>query len=144
MEASRRTAGHSHFQIPVMPASESTRLMLLKKFVILAKAFFKGGGKQQARLWLVALLGLCIAVGVVQIFLSYAMRDVITALAQRDHAGWVLGLWRFVAICFVSVPVGVFYRYSQERLSLAWRRWLTQHLIARYFFNHAYNRNRAS
>ena len=54
------------------------------------------------------------------------------------------GLWKFVGICFVSVPVGVFYRYSQERLSLAWRRWLTQHLIKRYFFNRAYYRIRAS
>ncbi|MEP6673473.1 MAG: ABC transporter ATP-binding protein/permease, partial [Chthoniobacter sp.] len=45
---------------------------------------------------------------------------------------------------FASVPIGVFYRYSQERLSLAWRRWLTQHLIKRYFFNRAYYRIRAS
>ncbi len=127
-----------------MPAPEKTRLALLKKFFVLAKAFFNGGAKRQARLWLAALLGLCLAVGVVQVFLSYAMRDVITALAQRDHDAWMRGIWKFVAVAFISVPVGVFYRYSQERLSLAWRRWLTQHLIKRYFFNRAYYRIRAS
>jgi putative ATP-binding cassette transporter len=95
-------------------------------------------------MWLAILMGLCCAVGVVQVFLSYAMRDFVTALSQRDHAGWVRGLWKFVGICFVSVPVGVFYRYSQERLSLVWRRWMTQHLIKRYFFNRAYYRIRAS
>ena len=127
-----------------MPEPEKTRLALLKKFFVLAKAFFNGGAKRQARLWLAALLGLCAAVGVVQVFLSFAMRDVITALSQRDRSGWVRGLWKYVAIAFISVPIGVFYRYSQERLSLAWRRWLTQILIKRYFFNRAYFRIRAS
>ena len=127
-----------------MSAPEKPHLALLKKFFALAKAFFNGGAKGQARLWLAALLGLCGAVGVVQIFFSYAMRDVVTALARRDHAGWARGLWKFFAICFVSVPVGVFYRYSKERLSLAWRRWLTQHLITRYFFNCSYYRIHAS
>ncbi|MEA3213339.1 MAG: vitamin B12/bleomycin/antimicrobial peptide transport system ATP-binding/permease protein [Chthoniobacter sp.] len=127
-----------------MPAPEKTYLALLKKFFVLAKAFFNGGAKRVARLWLATLLGLCCAVGVVQVFLSYAMRDFITALSLRDEAGWMRSVWKFVAVCFVSVPVGVFYRYSQERLSLAWRRWLTQHLIKRYFFNRAYYRIRAS
>ena len=127
-----------------MPAPEKTHLALLKTFFVLAKAFFNGGARRPARLWLGALLGLCAAVGVVQVFLSYAMRDVITALSQRDHAAWVRGLWKFVGIAFVSVPVGVFYGYSRERLSLAWRRWITQHLIKRYFFNRAYYRIRGS
>ena len=127
-----------------MPDPPKTHLALLKKFFVFGKAFFNGGAKRQARLWLGALLGLCCAVGVVQVFLSYATRDFYTALAQRDHAGWVRGLWKYVAIAFLSVPIGVFYRYSQERLSLAWRRWLTQTLIKRYFFNRAYYRIRAS
>ncbi len=127
-----------------MSSPEKSRLALLKKFFALAKAFFNGGAKKQARLWLAALMGLCVAVGVVQVFLSYAMRDFVTALSQRDHAGWVRGIWKFIAVCFVSVPVGVFYRYSQERLSLTWRRWLTQILIKRYFFNRAYYRIRSS
>ena len=76
--------------------------------------------------------------------ISYALRDVITALSQRDHDGWVRGLWKFVGMCFISVPVGVYYRYAQERLSLVWRRWMTQDLIKRYFFNRAYYRIRAS
>ncbi len=131
---------HTH----TMPAPEKTHLALLRRFFVLAREFFRGGSRRQARLWLSALLGLCIAVGVVQLFLSYAMRDLVNALSQRDRDGWVLGIWKFVAVCLVSVPIGVFYRYSQERLSLAWRRWLTQHLIKRYFFNRAYYRIRAT
>ncbi len=124
--------------------TEKSHFAILKTFLALAKAFFNGGAKRTARLWLAALLGLCCAVGVVQVFLSYAMRDFVTALAQRDHANWMRGIWKFIIVCFISVPVGVFYRYAQERLSLAWRRWLTQHLIKRYFFNRAYYRIRSS
>ncbi len=127
-----------------MPAAPPSHFALFRKFFVLAKAFFTGGAKRQARLWLAALLGLCCAVGVVQVFLSYATRDFITALSQRDHDAWVRGLWKYVAIAFASVPIGVFYRYSQERLSLAWRRWLTQILIKRYFFNRAFYRIRTS
>ncbi len=127
-----------------MPASEKTHLALLKKFFILAKAFFNGGAKRQARLWLAALLGLCVAVVAVSVFSSYIMRDLTTALAQRDRAAWVRGIWKVIAVLFISVPVGVFYRYASERLSLTWRRWLTQLLIKRYFFNRAYYRIRAS
>src|SRR5437660_10529970 len=127
-----------------MPAPEKIHLALLKKFFVLAKAFFNGGAKRQARLWLAALLGFCIAVGVVQWFLSYAMRDFVNALVQRDQAGWVRGIWKFIGVCFVSVPIGVFYVYSRERLSLIWRRWLTQQLLKRYFSNRAYYRIRTS
>ncbi len=131
--------------IPIsMPADAKPHLVLLKKFFTLSKAFFNGAAKRQARLWLAALLSLCCAVGVVQVFLSYAMRDFVTALSQRDHDAWVRGIWKFIAVCFISVPIGVYYRYSQERLSLAWRRWLTQILIKRYFYNRAYYRIRAS
>ena len=126
------------------PAPEKSHLALLKTFFTLAKAFFNGGAKRQARLWLAALMVLCVAVGAVSVFSSFVMRDFTTALAQRDRAAWVRGIWKVIAVLFISVPVGVFYRYASERLSLAWRRWLTQILIKRYFFNRAYYRIRAS
>src|SRR5437870_5741528 len=120
-----------------MPPPPAKRPAPLRTFFALAWMFFTGGNKRAARLWLSALLGLCFAVGVVQRYLSYAMRDFITALSQRDHDAWVRDIWKLIAIGFLSVPIGVFYYYAKERLSLAWRRWLTQHLIKRYFFNRA-------
>ncbi len=127
-----------------MSIPAKTHLALLKKFFVFAKAFFNGAAKRTARLWLVALLGLCIAGIVVSVILSYAMRDFVTSLEHRDHAGWVRGIWKVIAVGCLSVPVGALYGYSRDRLSLAWRRWLTQILIKRYFFNRAYYRIRAS
>ena len=127
-----------------MEPAPITHGALLKKFFVFAKAFFNGAAKRTARLWLAALLGLCIAGIVVSVVLSYAMRDFVTSLSQRDHAGWIRGIWKVIAVGCISVPVGALYGYSRERLSLAWRRWLTQILIKRYFFNRAYYRIRAS
>lgn len=127
-----------------MPAPEKSHLVLLRKAFVLTKAFFNGAAKRQARIWLAALLGLSVAIVAVQVLMSYVSRDFVTSLEQRDHAGWVRGLWRFIAVCCLAMPVGVFYTYSRERLSLAWRRWLTQLLIKRYFFNRAYYRIRIS
>jgi ABC-type uncharacterized transport system fused permease/ATPase subunit len=79
------------------------RFRLVKKFFLLAKAFFTGGSKRPARLWFGAVLGLCAAAGVVQIFVSFTMRDFVTALSQRDHDNWVRGLWKFVGLFFISV-----------------------------------------
>lgn len=38
----------------------------------------------------------------------------------------------------------MFYRYTEERLGLLWRQWMTHHLVKRYFFNRAYYRLRSS
>jgi putative ATP-binding cassette transporter len=127
-----------------MPAPKKTRPKLARKFFLLTKAFFNGGSKRPARIWFAVLMGLCATVGFVQVFISFAMRDFVTALSQRDHDAWIRGILKFIGICFISVPLGVMYRYSQERLSLVWRRWMTQHLIKRYFFNRAYYRIRTS
>ena len=97
-----------------MSAPPKSHLALLKKFFVVAKAFFNGGAKRPARLWLAALLGLCLAGGVVSVVLSYAMRDFVTALAQRDHAGWIRGIWKVIAVGCISVPVGALYGYSRE------------------------------
>src|SRR6266478_5984602 len=118
----------------LMPPPPKAHLKLLKKFLLFARGFFNGVSKREARQWLAILLGLCCMVGFVQVLLSYAFRDVVTPLSKRDAVAWRHGLWKYVGLCFLSVPIGVLYRYSQERLALAWRRWLTQNLIKRYFF----------
>jgi len=90
------------------------------------------------------MLALCLAVGVVQVLVSYAGRNFITSLSQRDPAGFYRNLWIYLATFALAVPVGVFYRYTAERLSLLWRQWMTHLLVKRYFFNRAYYRLRSS
>ena len=72
--------------------------------------------------------------------MSYAGRDFMTAITRKSPAaywkalGWYLGSFAF------AVPIGVYYRWVEERLALLWREWMAQHLVKRYFNNRAYFR----
>ena len=115
------------------------------QFKTLAGAFFSSeSGRRRARIWLALLLLFSLTVAAVQVLMSYAGRDFMTAIANRDEAGYGRTLWRYLGTFALAVPIGVFYRFAEQRLGLLWRQWLTQHLMKRYFFNRAYYRLRGS
>ena len=126
---------------PDVPVS---RKGILRRFAQLSRAFFLGEGRSHARMLLGTLLGLCVAVGVVQVLMSFAGRNFVTSLSQRDAPGFYRNLWYYLATFALAIPVGVLYRYVTERLSLAWRQWMTHLLVKRFFFNRAYYRLRSS
>jgi len=121
-----------------VPRSRIDHLLLLKRLFRLTRVFFKGKETRKAKVWLAALAALSVAIGLVQIVMSYAGRDFITTLTQRDEAGWLRAMWRYIGTFALSVPIAVFYRYCGERLSLSCRTHMTELLVKRYFFNKAY------
>ncbi|MEO6053835.1 MAG: ABC transporter ATP-binding protein/permease [Chthoniobacterales bacterium] len=125
------------------PAKPKSRLSILRRFAQLAKAFFFGS-KRETRLLVAVLLLLCVAVGVVQVLVSYAGRNFMTSLAQRDMSGFYHNMWIYVGTFVLAVPIGVFYQYITQRLALLWRQWMTHLLVKRYFFNRAYYRLQSS
>jgi putative ATP-binding cassette transporter len=126
------------------PGPATSHLGILRRLAQLAKAFFITGNRRETRALVFAMLALCLAVGVIQVFVSYAGRNFITSLAQRDPPSFYRNLGIYLATFAIAVPVGVFYRYTAERLSLLWRQWMTHLLVKRYFFNRAYYRLRNS
>ena len=124
--------------------ADGPRVSIARRFYWLAKAWIAGDAKRRARGWLAALLGLSIAVGASQVLISYAARDFVTALSQRDEPAFWRNLWRYLATFALAIPVGAFYKFTADRLSLAWRDWMTNHLLRRYFYNRVYYRLRSS
>ena len=122
----------------------TSHLGVLRRLWQLAKAFFITGNRRETRVLVFAMFSLCLTVGVVQVFVSYAGRNFITSLAQRDPPAFYRNLLVYLSAFALAVPVGVFYRYTAERLSLLWRQWMTHLLVKRYFFNRAYYRLRSS
>lgn len=127
-----------------MPELKSTHLGILRRLAQLSKAFFITGNRRETRVLVAAMLGLCLAVGVVQVLVSYAARNFITSLVQRDAMAFYHNLWIYLATFAIAIPIGVFYSYTGQRLSLLWREWMTHLLVKRYFFNRAYYRLRTS
>jgi putative ATP-binding cassette transporter len=122
----------------------SRHTTVIKRFCRLGRAFLGASGQGQARWLLGVLLALCLAVGGLQVLVSYAARDFTTALVNRNVVAFYHNLWRYLGAFVLAVPVMVFYRYTGDRLSLSWRQWMTEHLVQRYFSNHVYYRLRSS
>jgi putative ATP-binding cassette transporter len=109
-----------------------------RQFWILSKAFFASERRHKARGFLIGLLALALSVGAVQVLMSYAGRDFITAIANKNPSGYWRNLGLYLGSFVLAVPIGVYYRWVEERLALLWREWMAQHLIKRYFNNRAY------
>jgi len=120
------------------------RLVVLRRFAQLAKAFFLYGTRHETRVFVVLLLILTVLIGLSQLLVSYAGRNFINSLGRRDEAGFYRNLWVYLGTFMFAIPIGVFYRYCAERLALLWRRWMTNILVSRFFFNRAYYRLRNS
>jgi len=96
------------------------------------------GGK--AKFLAAGLLGLLLAVSLLNVVNSYVGRDFMTAIEHHDMSGFIGQGLLYVLVFAGSTGVAVVYRYSEERLGLIWREWLTQRLIARYIETPVYHR----
>lgn len=109
-----------------------------RQFWVIFRAFFASERRRKARGFFTALLVLALAVGGVQVLMSYAGRDFMTSIEKKDPAGYWRYLGLYVASFALAVLIGVYYRWVEQRLALLWREWMSQHLIKRYFNNRAY------
>jgi vitamin B12/bleomycin/antimicrobial peptide transport system ATP-binding/permease protein len=111
---------------------------------IMSKAFFSSERRFKARRLVVVLFVLVLCVAGVQVVMSYVARDFMTAISKKDTQAYWQILWLYLGTFALAVPLGAFYRWTEERLALLWREWMTQHLVKRYFNNRAYYRLRGS
>jgi len=69
---------------------------------------------------------------------TYIGRDFVTAITHRDWAGFVRQAIFYVAVLAALTAVAVMYRFTEERLGLFWREWLTRRIIRRYLADRTY------
>jgi vitamin B12/bleomycin/antimicrobial peptide transport system ATP-binding/permease protein len=104
------------------------------------RLFFASDQRSKAISWFALLLGLLLAVSALNVVNSYVGRDFMTAISNR-HPRQFLTFGVLYACVFVgSSIVAAFYRFSEERLRLLWRAWLTGSLIDRYLSKDAFFR----
>lgn len=94
------------------------------------------GGK--ARLLLAALLVLMVGINGMNVANSYVGRYFMSAIESRDTAGFVRFAWLYVAVFAASTLVGVLFRFTEERLGLLWREWLTRRITNVYLARRLY------
>jgi putative ATP-binding cassette transporter len=75
---------------------------------------------------------------------TYVARDFMTAIERRDRAGFIFEATLYIGVFAASTLVAVLYRFSEERLALLWREWLTRRLLEGYLAQRAYHHLEAS
>lgn len=93
---------------------------------------------------LVLLAIFALSVNGLNVLNSYIGRDLMTAIVAHDMAGFIRLMTVYVAVFVAMTAAAVLYRFSEERLGLLWRSWLTKRVTARYLDRRTYLRIRES
>jgi len=107
-----------------------------KLFSELAFPYFKESTKGR---WLFAgMIGITLANSGVSVAFSYLGKDFWNALSAKDQDQFYFNLYKYCAALIVGAPVSVLYRFQRERLSLAWREWMTERTLQLYSESRVY------
>lgn len=113
-------------------------LQLWRRFVTIAKPYWVGDQRRQAWGFLLFLLLLLLSSTACRVWLNRQLGESTSALAAQDSARF----WQSVSICagilLFSVPLSALYYFVRDRMSLEWRRWLTNRFLESYFNNRAF------
>jgi len=86
------------------------------------------------------LIALLLAFNGLNVLNSYVGRDFMTAIANRDSARFTREAIAYLGVFAASASVAAFYSFSEQRLGLLWREWLTRRLLGAYLDDRAYYR----
>lgn len=84
----------------------------------MSKAFFASERRSKALRLATVLLVLVLTVAGVQVLLSYVARDFMTAISKKDAAAYWRLLGWYIGLFVLAVPLGAYYRWTEERLGL--------------------------
>ena len=100
--------------------------------------FFQSEMKWRAFGMLLMLTVFSISISFINVRLSYIGRDFMTALSLRDSPEFFRQLYLYLIAFALATPVVVFFRYTEERLALLWRKWMSRRMLQRYFYKRSY------
>ena len=109
-----------------------------RRFVRVVKDFLTSEVRWRARGLLAILIVFALAVNGLNVVNSYVGRDFMTAIAHRDLTGFIQQAALYVAVFAASTAVAVLYRFTEERLGLFWRVWMTRRITRRYLTDRTY------
>ncbi|NMC63592.1 MAG: ABC transporter ATP-binding protein/permease, partial [SAR324 cluster bacterium] len=109
-----------------------------KRLYHLSKPFFVSEVKWKAISLFVLLLLFSVSMSGVNVLMSYIGRDFMTSLSLREKDEFIKQLYYYLLAFALATPVVVFYRYTEERLGLMWRRWLSHRILHEYLLKRAY------
>jgi putative ATP-binding cassette transporter len=115
----------------------------LARSLQLVRRFFCSEARGRAISWFALLLTLLLTAGVLNVVNSYVGRDFMTAISLKNWQGFLSYAGLYLAVFSLQTVMSAFARFSEERLRLLWRAWLTGWLIDRYMSHDRFYRLKA-
>ncbi len=109
-----------------------------KYFVRSVRNFANSEAGGRARWMFARLIAFMFAINGMTVVNSYVGRDFMTAIADRDRAGFIHHAVLYVIVFAVSTLISVNIRFLEERLALRWREYLTRRLLDHYLADGSY------
>ncbi len=113
-------------------------LQVFQQFWTIAKAYWVGEEKWQARGLLLGVVLFLLAYTGLSVVLNNKRGVLISALSAKDESRFWETVIIFIGVLVIYAPLLAGYRYLRDRLSLQWRRWLTNRFVDNYFGDRAY------
>ena len=110
------------------------------RFVNAVKQFLNSDARWRARGLFALLIVLGLTVNGLNVINSFVGRDFMTAISRRDELGFIKEATRYIGVFAASTAAAVLSRFTEERLGLFWRVWLTKRLVGLYLRDRAYLR----
>ncbi|HYE34917.1 ABC transporter ATP-binding protein/permease [Methylocaldum sp.] len=110
------------------------------RFVRGIKSFVASEVGHKAVMLFAGLIAFLFAINGLNVLNSYVGRDFMTAIAERNWDGFVWQGVVYVGVLAACTVVAVFYRFTEERLGLLWRDWLTRRFVNIYLQHPTYYR----
>jgi putative ATP-binding cassette transporter len=113
---------------------------LWSRFWTVAAPFFTSEAAGRARASLVLLVVFLLAVNGMNVVNSFVGREVMTALAEKHMGRFYRMAAALVGVFALATTGEVLTRYTEQRLGIVWREWLTWRLLDRYLAGRTYRR----
>src|SRR5947207_5541808 len=111
---------------------------LWQRFASLAVPYWFSDDKWRARGLLVLLALLLLGQSATNVLFNQESGEFTSALAAKDAARFWRSIYECVVLLVVAVPVWALYYYVRDRLSVYWRKWLTEQMLDKYFSHRAF------
>ncbi len=113
-------------------------LQVFRQFWAIAKTYWFSEKKWQARGLLLGVVLFLLAYTGLSVVLNNKRGVLISALSAKDESRFWETVVIFIGVLVIYAPLLAGYRYLRDRLSLQWRRWLTNRFVDNYFGDRAY------
>lgn len=111
---------------------------LWQRFYAIAKRYWASEERLRASLMLGLLVLLLVGRTAFSVLFNRQTGEFTSALAAHDTSRFWYAMKWFGVTLAAGVPIYALYYFVRDRLGIDWRRWLTHHLLDKYFGNRAY------